>query len=131
MRHVFEEEEHGHHGHECGCWHRGWHYWRHRYLPLRGLLHLLILRLLEEKPLYGSEIREALRSRLDIDVPASAVYAILAGLEEKGMVTSKWETGERGAARKLYSATEYGLEYLKERVEDIRRFKRALDFLTA
>ncbi len=120
----------GHHHRGCECWHRGWHYWHRKYLPMRGLLHLLILKLLEEKPLRGSEVREALKSRLDLDVPGSAVYALLSILEEKGMVTSKWETGE-GAARKLYNITEYGLEYLKEGIEELKRFKRVLEFLTS
>ncbi|MEM1623730.1 MAG: PadR family transcriptional regulator, partial [Sulfolobales archaeon] len=69
--------------------------------------------------------------KLGIDVPSSAVYTILSILEEKGMVLSKWETSERGAARKLYSISEYGLEYLKEEIEELRKFKKILEYLTS
>ncbi|MCS7099364.1 MAG: helix-turn-helix transcriptional regulator [Sulfolobales archaeon] len=124
------ECEHGEpHGH-CGRM-RGHHHWHHRHLPIRGPLHLLILKLLEEKPLHGSEIREVLESRLGLDIPSSAIYAILSILEDKGMVVSRWETAERGAARKLYSITEYGLEYLREGVEELKRFRKILEFLTS
>lgn len=125
-----EEERFEHHGrHQC-CHH--WHHHRHhRHLPMRGPLHLLILKMLEEKPLRGSEIREALKSRLDVEVPGSTIYTVLSILEEKGMVLSKWETSEKGAARKLYSITEFGLEYLKEGIEDLKKFKRILEFLTS
>lgn len=125
----FFEHHKGHHG----C-HHHWHHKHHRHhkhFPVRGLLHLLVLKLLEEKPLHGSEIRETLKSKLDIDVPGSAIYTILSILEEKGMILSKWETSERGAARKLYSITEYGLEYLKEGIEDLKKFKKILEYLTS
>lgn len=120
-----------HEHHECGCWHHGRHHWHRRHLPMRGPLHLLILKLLEEKPLSGSEVREALKTRLDLDVPASAVYTMLSVLEEKGLVVSRWETGEGGKARKLYSITEEGLEYLREGIEELKRFRRVLEFLTS
>lgn len=125
------EEYHEHHERRHGCHHHWPHHRHHRHLPMRGPLHLLILKLLEEKPLHGSEIREVLKNRLDLDVPASAIYTMLSTLEEKGMVLSKWETSEKGAARKLYSITEYGLEYLKEGIEELKRFKRVFEFLTS
>ncbi|MCX8185298.1 MAG: helix-turn-helix transcriptional regulator [Sulfolobales archaeon] len=118
---THHEKHHRHHYH--------WHH--HKHLPVRGLLHLLLLKLLDEKPLHGSEVREILKSRLNLDIPSSAIYTILSILEEKGMVISKWETAERGAARKLYSITEYGVEYLKEGVEELKRFKKILEFLTS
>jgi PadR family transcriptional regulator PadR len=119
-------------GHE-GCGYRQHHYRHHhehmRHLPMRGALHLLILKLLEERPLYGAEIKELLKSRLDLDIPSSAVYAILGILEEKGMVVSSWETTEKGAARKVYKITEEGDSYLKEKVENLKRTKKVFDFL--
>lgn len=112
--------------------HRRWHFHKHhKHFPVRGPLHLLILKLLSEKPLHGSEIREALKTKIEIEVPSSAIYAILSTLEEKGLVLSKWETSERGAARKLYSITEYGIEYLKEKIDELKRFKKIFEFLTS
>mgnify|MGYP001626141077 CR=1 FL=1 len=99
------------------------------HLPLRGALHLLILKLLEEKPLYGAEIKELLKSKLDLDAPSSAVYAVLGMLEEKGLVISSWETSEKGAARKVYRVTEEGISYLKEQVERLKMAKKVFEFL--
>ena len=115
----------------------GPHHWMHRmyyrrrwwHLPLRGPLHLLILKLLGEKPLYGGEIREVLKSRFELDIPSSAIYVALSGLEEKGLVISSWETSEKGAARKIYRITEEGISYLKERIDELRRFKKILDYI--
>lgn len=109
--------------------HHMMHHRRWWHLPVRGPLHLLILKLLEEKPLYGSEIREVLKSRFELDIPSSAVYTALSGLEERGLVISSWETGEKGAARKIYRVTEEGISYLKERIDELRRFKKILDYI--
>lgn len=125
-----ENEEHFEHQGSCHKWHHH-HYRYHRYFPVRGQLHLLILKLLSEKPLHGSEIRDLLKEKLEIDIPSSAIYAILTILEEKDMIISKWETGERGPARKLYSITEYGLEYLREKIDELKRFKKVFEFLTS
>lgn len=113
----------------CCRHHHHHHHKRMLHLPLRGTLHLLILKLLEEKPLYGAEIKELLKSKLDLDMPSSVIYAILGMLEEKGMVISSWETPEKGAARKVYRVTEEGINYLKERVERLKRAKKVFDFL--
>lgn len=110
----------------CDCRHRHRHM---LHLPLRGALHLLILKLLEEKPLYGAEIKELLKSKLDLDAPSSAVYAVLGMLEEKGLVISSWETSEKGAARKVYRVTEEGISYLKEQVERLKMAKKVFEFL--
>lgn len=127
--------EHGEHREE-GCCRRGhWHHlgrhWRFGYAPLRGLLHLLVLKLLSDGPLRGAEIRSALKEKLDLDIPSSAIYVILGMLEDKGLVASSWETEERGPARKVYRITEEGLEYLKEMVEEIKRYRKVMEYLTS
>ncbi len=133
--HGEERYEHGEHREEGCCGHGRWHHlgrhWRFGYAPLRGLLHLLVLKLLSDGPLRGTEIRSALKEKLDLDIPSSAIYVILGMLEDKGLVVSSWETEERGPAKKVYRVSEYGLEYLKEMVEEIKRYRRVLDYLTS
>jgi len=133
--HKHHHEHEGDREEEC-CGHSRWHHhigrhWRLGYAPLRGLLHLLVLKLLSEGPLRGTEIRNALKERLDLDIPSSAIYVILGMLEDKGLVVSSWETEERGPARKVYRISEEGLEYLKEMVEEIKRYRRVLEYLTS
>ncbi len=76
-------------------------------------------------------MRSALKEKLDLDIPSSAIYVILGMLEDKGLVTSSWETEEKGPAKKVYRITEEGLDYLKEMVEEIKRYRRVLDYLTS
>lgn len=112
--------------------HWGHRPWRHRHwkrLPVRGPLHLLVLKLLSEKSMSGSEIRETLKNRFELDIPSPAIYTILSLLEEKGLVVSNWETGEKGTPRKVYKVTEDGLIYLKERIDDFRKFKKIIDYI--
>jgi DNA-binding PadR family transcriptional regulator len=59
-------------------------------MPLRGLLHLLILKILSKGPLRGVDLRSKLKEELGLEIPASAVYTILSMLEKRGFVTSSW-----------------------------------------
>lgn len=106
-----------------------WHHRPWKRLPVRGPLHLLILKLLSEKSMSGSEVRETLKSRFELEIPSPAIYTILSALEEKGFVISSWETGEKGAPRKVYRVTEDGLIYLKDRIEDLSKFKKIIEYI--
>jgi PadR family transcriptional regulator PadR len=59
-------------------------------------------------------------------VDLSTVYRMLRGLEEQGFVTSRWDTGGSGPARRLYQLTEDGDRYLAWWVEDLRETDRVL-----
>jgi DNA-binding PadR family transcriptional regulator len=47
-------------------------------------------------------------------------------MEERGFVTSRWETGGTGPARRLYLMTEEGDRYLARWVDDLRATDRVL-----
>ncbi len=49
-----------------------------------------------------------------------ALYTILRRMEERGLVTSKWEKKEAGADRRVYTLTENGTEVLKEGLETVK-----------
>jgi PadR family transcriptional regulator PadR len=59
-------------------------------------------------------------------VDSSTVYRILRSLEEMGIVSSRWETGGAGPARRLYKITDEGDRYLAWWVEDLRATDRML-----
>jgi PadR family transcriptional regulator PadR len=61
-------------------------------------------------------------------VDSSTVYRVLRGLEERGFVTSRWDTGGSGPARRLYQITEDGDRYLAWWVEDLRETDRILHY---
>src|SRR5271163_1137604 len=77
-----------------------------------GELRFVILQLIAEKPSYGYEIIKAIGERLSgIYAPSpGVVYPTLTMLEEEGYATVSSTEGNK----KLYAATERGLEYLKE-----------------
>src|SRR5271155_6199828 len=77
-----------------------------------GELRFVILQLIAEKPSYGYEIIKAIEERLSGAYAPSpgVVYPTLTMLEEEGYATVSSTEG----SKKLYAATELGLEYLKE-----------------
>jgi len=130
---MCRHEFHGHHyeqlgHHEEDCPHH-LKPWRFGYMPLRGLLHLLILKILSKGPLRGVDIRSKLKEELGLELPASAVYTILSMLEERGFITSSWEVEEKGPARKVYRVTEEGLDYLNEALTKLKEYKRVVEYL--
>jgi DNA-binding PadR family transcriptional regulator len=120
MCHRHEEEE----GHE-GCHHEheeeGHEGWRHR--RIGGLAHILILKTLKEKNASGSEIHEKITKEYEVEIPKPMIYMILRRMERMGLVTSKWETGETGPAKRTYTITEEGLDILEREMERIRKLK--------
>jgi PadR family transcriptional regulator PadR len=116
------------HGDNC-CPHHARH-WRIGHAPLRGLLHLLVLKILSKGPMRGVDVRAKLKEELGLEVPASAVYTILSLLESRGLVASTWQVEERGPARKVYRITEEGLDYLNDAVSRIREYRRVIEYLT-
>ncbi|MBR5127802.1 MAG: helix-turn-helix transcriptional regulator, partial [Roseburia sp.] len=70
---------------------------------IQGSLTMLILRLLEEKDMYGYEMIEMLRGRSNnvFELKAGSLYPLLHSLEEKNYVTS-YEDDSSGKTRKYY-----------------------------
>src|ERR1700678_239026 len=112
--HHGAERHHGRHGgfggpmgHERGFGGGG----RERHFD-NGELRFVILQLVAEKPMYGYEIIKAIEERLSGGYAPSpgVVYPTLTMLEEEGYATVSSTEG----SKKLYAATESGLEYLQE-----------------
>ncbi len=56
-----------------------------------------------------------------------ALYRNLRRMEEDGLVSSKWETGKSGPAKRVYELTPEGEELLHAWVENIKRNKKNLE----
>lgn len=111
---------------QCGCNDHG--------LKIEGFIVPCILFLLQEKPTHGYEIMERLNALdfIDMAPDPSVVYRHLRRLEEEGKVASQLEPGSGGPARKVYSMTPEGEEYLHMWAVKIRRRKAALEkFISA
>lgn len=84
----------------------------------KGMLEMLVLKLICEKPAYGYELLSELKlsSQGRFSLKEGTLYPILYRLEDDGMIRSQWSTGEgRAAPKKIYEATEAG------RAENLRR----------
>jgi DNA-binding PadR family transcriptional regulator len=112
--HHGAERHHGRHGgfggpmgHDRGFGGGG----RERHFD-NGELRFVILQLIADKPSYGYEIIKAIEERLSGAYAPSpgVVYPTLTMLEEEGYATVSSTEG----SKKLYAATERGVEYLKE-----------------
>jgi len=96
-----------------------------------GLIQLLVLRILHEKPSHGYQIMEELEkitSEKYIPEPG-AIYTMLRRMEEKEFVTSKWKKKETGADRRVYTLTEAGVKVLKEGLEMVKKRRQLMDSL--
>lgn len=92
-----------------------------------GSMTMLILRLLEEKDMYGYEMIEALREKSQnvFELKAGTLYPLLHSLEEKNYVLS-YEEEMAGKVRKYYKLTAEGSKRLTEKKEEWQEYTRAV-----
>jgi DNA-binding PadR family transcriptional regulator len=109
----------------CGGRHGSCHY------SGGGLIQLLILRILHEKPSHGYQIMEELEKiTAEKYIPEpGAIYTMLRRMEEHSLVTSEWEKKETGVDRRVYTITETGVKVLKEGLEMVKRRRQLMDSL--
>ena len=85
---------------------------------VRGLLDLVVLGLLKEKPIHGYGIITSIRRNFGVYFGPSTVYPMLAELEKKGNIKSEWDlTHDR--PRKVYSLTVDGQSLLNGAEESL------------
>ncbi|UOF91507.1 helix-turn-helix transcriptional regulator [Fodinisporobacter ferrooxydans] len=65
---------------------------------------------------------------LQWEIDSGAVYRVLRDLEERGSLTSYWNTEDTGPAKRIYHITEEGLQELILWYEDICLRKRNLEY---
>ena len=84
---------------------------------ITGSTTMLILKLLEDRDMYGYLMIEELRKRSDntFDLKAGTLYPLLHGLEEQGMLESYEESADSKRIRKYYRITKKGKKMLIEK----------------
>ena len=94
---------------------------------ISGSTSMLLLRLLEEKDMYGYEMIESLQKKSNnvFMLKAGTLYALLHSLEGKHYLTS-YESEVNGKQRKYYSITKEGRKYLKARKEEWQEYQTAV-----
>lgn len=94
---------------------------------LSGSTGMLILKLLDEKDMYGYEMIETLQKRSNhvFEMKAGTLYPLLHGLEEKGFVTC-YENEVLGKVRKYYSITKSGKKELNSKKDAWMEYSKAV-----
>lgn len=84
----------------------------------KGVLEMLVLKLICDRPTYGYDLLQRLKEHSEgrFAMKEGTLYPILYRLEDDGLIIAKWSQGEgRTAPKKIYEATETGRE------ENLRR----------
>jgi len=94
----------------------------------KGFLRYYVLRLLNEKPMSGSEIMNEIAKRTDGHWKPSpgSIYPLIAWLQDKGYAK---EVPEQEAGIKRYTLTDQGKMFLQEHIKRKEKLLKDLDFL--
>lgn len=94
---------------------------------LSGSTTLLLLKLLEEKDMYGYEMIDTLRKRSNnvFELKAGTLYPLLHSLEERSLLTS-YEMEVGGKERKYYGISKEGKRYLKQKKDEWKEYSDAV-----
>ena len=94
----------------------------------RNWLTPVTLVLLHEESSYGYEILERLEEEFGFEqISAGTLYRTLRQMEKEGLCESEWDTSESGLARRMYSITEAGEEYLAAWTQACEQYQNVMD----
>ena len=96
----------------------------------KGVLEMLVLEIICQKPTYGYELMAQLKGRsYDLfTLKEGTLYPILYRLEDDGMIVATWSQGEgKTAPKKMYTATEKGRQERHRRRDIWQDFSRTVN----
>jgi poly-beta-hydroxybutyrate-responsive repressor len=83
--------------------------------------------MMREEPSHGYELMDRLDEFGFEQINSGTLYRTLRQMEKEGLCKSDWETPEGGPARRTYSVTEAGEEYLDAWAEGRKRYHNVMD----
>lgn len=94
----------------------------------KGSTELVLLTLLQERPMYGYEISQEMSRMSDgyFEMKEGLLYPTLHRLQKEGLLSSEWQKTENERRRKYYSITAAGRERLKEQSSEWQTFMHKL-----
>lgn len=94
---------------------------------ISGSTMLLLLKLLEEKEMYGYEMIDTLRQKSNhvFELKAGTLYPLLHSMEDKNLLES-YEKEVIGKTRKIYSLTKEGKKQLKAKEKEWMEYSKAM-----
>jgi PadR family transcriptional regulator PadR len=79
---------------------------------IKNLLDIQLLRMVQAQSSWGYRIKKKVETNFHVKLRHGALYPMLNRLEQKGFLTSEKQT-KGGRARKVYTITKKGKEYLQ------------------
>jgi PadR family transcriptional regulator, regulatory protein PadR len=94
----------------------------------KGSTEILVLSLLQERPMYGYEISTQLEQRSGgyFGMKEGLLYPSLHRMQHRGWLSASWQTVE-GRPRKYYSLTPLGSKVLSEQAAEWATFLAAME----
>lgn len=98
----------------------------------RGTAELAVLSVLARRPRYGYELMQVLADTGDgaLEIAEGTMYPLLHRLEDAGLISSSWQTGERARPRKYYDLTTAGRVHTAALRDEWTRITTALRLVT-
>jgi PadR family transcriptional regulator PadR len=93
----------------------------------RDLLVPYVLLAISAERAHGYFIEQYLRGLGLAQVEMTRLYRTLRQLEQQGLVTSAWEAGEGGPARRVYQLTDAGRVWLRSGATMLEGYRSAID----
>jgi PadR family transcriptional regulator PadR len=94
---------------------------------VKGFLQARLLLKIAQKPAYGYELLDALSQDDQSTSDPGGLYRALRSMEEEGLLLSSWDTSGGGPARRIYTLTDLGFEYLDAWAINIRKTSQSLN----
>ena len=96
---------------------------------MKGSTVILILTLLDGRAMYGYEMIKEIEVKSEgvFTFKEGTLYPILHSMEGEGMVECYWTETDSGRKRKYYKITQKGKVCLKEKQEEWKTFRSAVD----
>ncbi len=83
--------------------------------------------ILRTEPSHGYKLMKRLGELGFDQTNLRTIYRTLRQMEDEGLCKSEWETPEGGPARRIYSVTDAGEEYLAAWAEGCKRYEDVMD----
>ncbi|MGO0059138.1 poly-beta-hydroxybutyrate-responsive repressor [Brevibacillus fluminis] len=85
-----------------------------------------ILLLLSRMPAHGYDLMQQLTSLGFLTLDQGNFYRTMRQLEKDNYVNSEWDTTSSGPAKRLYSLTDIGEQYLQQYADEMQRYQSML-----
>ncbi len=96
---------------------------------LKGIMTLLILKLLSQNPMHGYSLQTEISSTIQRDLPQGTIYVLLKSLERRDLIALYETQAERD--KKIYTITEKGTRFLQGHREPLSIARNIMDELIA